>query len=226
MLHGPCGTDYPSSPCMVKGKCTKNFPKNFNMHTTIDSTGFPLYRREDKGAQITKKNIQLDNRYVVPYNRNLCVKFDAHINVEICNHSRAIKYLFKYLHKGSDRATTTVESSVKNVEIDEIKTYLDCRYISAAESCWRIFQFDIHYRYPAVERLPFHLPGEHSVIFEEGTNLEAVLAKPGIGKTKFTEWLEANKKYPDARKLNYSSFPTQWVWNTKEKEWTRQKQGI
>ncbi|XP_024042716.1 uncharacterized protein LOC107175162 [Citrus sinensis] len=96
-------------------------------------------------------------------------------------------------------------------EMDEIKTYLDCRYISATEACWRIFQFDIHYRKPAVERLPFHLPGEHTVIFEESKCLENVLTIPGIEKIKFTEWLEANKNYDDARELTYSDFPTCWV---------------
>ncbi|ESR45401.1 hypothetical protein CICLE_v10003309mg, partial [Citrus x clementina] len=161
-----------------------------------------------------------------PCMMNLIVKFDAHINVEICNYSRSVKYLFKYVHKGSDRTTATMESIDTTQEMDEIKTYLDCRYISATEACWRIFQFDIHYRKPAVERLPFHLPGEHTVIFEESKCLENVLTILGIEKTKFTEWLEANKNYDDARELTYSDFPTCWVWNSKDKTWTRRKNGL
>ena len=101
-----------------------------------------------------------------------------------------------------------MESIDTTEEIDEIKTYLDCRYISATEACWRIFQFDIHYRQPVVERLPFHLPGEHTIVFEENNCTENVLCRPGIEKTKFTEWLETNKNYEDARDLTYSDFPT------------------
>ncbi|KAH9668825.1 ATP-dependent DNA helicase [Citrus sinensis] len=207
-------------------KCTKHFPKKFNDQTTVDTNGFPVYKRRNTGIHVEKKGVFLDNRYVVPYHRNLIVKFDAHINVEICNYSRSVKYLFKYVHKGSDRTTATMESIDTTQEMDEIKTYLDCRYISATEACWRIFQFDIHYRKPAVERLPFHLPGEHTVIFEESKCLENVLTILGIEKTKFTEWLEANKNYDDARELTYSDFPTCWVWNSKDKTWTRRKNGL
>jgi hypothetical protein len=94
------------------------------------------------------------------------VKYQAHINVEWCNHSRSIKYLFKYITKGPDRATLILEENVHVdastriqhvTNTDEVKAYLDCRYISAIKACWRIFQFDIHYRLFAVERLNFHL---------------------------------------------------------------------
>ncbi|WOG95440.1 hypothetical protein DCAR_0414759 [Daucus carota subsp. sativus] len=223
MLHGPCGQANKSSPCMFQGKCSKHFPKKFTERTTIGEDGFPIYRRRNTGIQVQKGNTLLDNRYVVPYNRNLLVKFDAHINVELCNSARSIKYLFKYINKGPDRATAVVENIE---EKDEIKTYLDCRYISANEACWRIFQFSINYRYPAVERLPFHLPGEHTVVFEEDKCVENVLSVPGVAKTKFTEWLETNKRHEDARSLTYSEFPREWVWNAKDKIWTRRKKGV
>ncbi|KAH9625167.1 hypothetical protein KSS87_008769, partial [Heliosperma pusillum] len=34
---------------------------------------------------------------------------------------------------------------------------LDCRYLSAAEAAWRIYEFDMQERYPSVMRLPVHL---------------------------------------------------------------------
>ncbi|WOG91187.1 hypothetical protein DCAR_0310435 [Daucus carota subsp. sativus] len=226
MLHGPCGKLNKNSPCMANGKCTKHFPKKYNDKTTFDSDGFPIYKRRNTGIHIKKNGKILDNRFVVPYNRNLIVKFDAHINIEVCNYSRSIKYLFKYVNKGPDRANATFESIDTVERIDEIKAYLDCRYISAAEACWRIFQFDINHRHPSVERLPFHLPGEHTIIFEEDKCVDNVLNRPGVDKTKFTEWLETNKIHEDARQLTYSDFPTRWVWNAKEKIWTRRKKGI
>lgn len=81
MMHGPCGEANINSPCMHEKKCTKHFPKKFNTETTIDEDGFPIYKRDD-GRQIKKGKTNLDNRFVVPYNRDLLVKFQAHINME------------------------------------------------------------------------------------------------------------------------------------------------
>jgi hypothetical protein len=39
------------------------------------------------------------------------------------------------------------------VEANEIKKYLDYRYVSASEATWRIFKFDMHEWFLAIERL-------------------------------------------------------------------------
>jgi len=39
------------------------------------------------------------------------------------------------------------------VEANEIKKYLDCHYVFALEVAWRIFKFDMHEQFPAIERL-------------------------------------------------------------------------
>ena len=47
--------------------------------------------------------VPLDNRYVVPHNIALCIKYNAHINVEVCASIKAVKYVYKYVYKGHDR---------------------------------------------------------------------------------------------------------------------------
>ncbi|KAM3309424.1 hypothetical protein P3S67_011168 [Capsicum chacoense] len=203
---------------MKQGKCSKHFPKKFNNQTTFDEDVFPIYRRRNTGTQVKKNNVLLDNRYVVPYNRNLIVKFDAHINIELCNYSRSVNYLFKYINKGSDRATATIECTDTTELHDKIKRHLDCRYISATEAYLRIFKFDIHHREPAVERLPFHLQGENTIVFEEEERPENIIRRPNAVKTKFTKWFTTNQKNDDARELTYSEFPTHWVWDANGKK--------
>ncbi len=84
---------------------------------------------------------------------------DAHINAEVCNNIRAVKYLFKYVYKGHDRAIVEISRQSDNategnvVATDEIQRYFDCRYVSASEAAWCIFKFDMHERFPTVERL-------------------------------------------------------------------------
>jgi hypothetical protein len=128
--------------------------------------------------------------------------------MEWCNQSTSIKYLFKYINKGYDRITATINRSTAGPEaeeqpIDEIKQYLDCRYISLSEACWRIFGFPIHGRKPAVERLFFHFLGQQSVYFTDSERINDVLLKPSVTESMFTLWFEANKKYHKSKKLTY-----------------------
>lgn len=82
MMHGPCGELHKNCSCMLKDQCTKYFPKKkFNDQTTIDSDGFPVYKRRKTSIYIEKKGVLLDNSFVVPYNKNMMVKFDAYIYI-------------------------------------------------------------------------------------------------------------------------------------------------
>ena len=119
MIHGPCGRMRPKSPCMDKGECTKNFPKPLSEHTRIDKSGFVVYRRRsDDTSFVVKNDIQVDNRFVVPHNLGLLKKYQAHINVEWCCRTSAIKYLFKYITKGVDRATALLEMNDPGANVE------------------------------------------------------------------------------------------------------------
>ena len=180
MVHGPCGNFNLSAPCMRNGKCTKGYPKPFQETTCTTEDGYPLYARPDDGRSfpITVSGfgtVQVDNRWIVPYNAYISAKFHSHINVKSVATFRTVKYCFKYIHKGPDRATIEYER-------DEIKQYIDGRYIGAPEGIWQILHFDVHKQVPSIERLQVgavfltyhafvqslihvkvHLPGQHTV---------------------------------------------------------------
>jgi hypothetical protein len=69
---------------------------------------YPIYRRRDTGRTLLVHGVELDNRWVVLHNVYLLTKYDAHINVEVCNNIRVVKYLFKYVYKGHDRVTVEI----------------------------------------------------------------------------------------------------------------------
>lgn len=178
-----------------------------------------------------KGKAELDNQYVVPYNRDLLVKYQCHMNVEICCHARSLKYLFKYCLKGHDRATVEVSKkngeqvSKHNLPVDEIKAYFDGRYICGAEAAHRIFGFDIHYRSISVLRLSFHLPGKRSCTFRENDDLGKVLQREKFKRSQLEAFFKLNSEDETARCYTYDEIPKYYVWNETDSVWTVRKRG-
>ena len=132
----------------------------------------------------------------------------------------SIKYVFKYVYKGHDCA------SIEQVEVDpltydEIKTYLDTRYLSAPEACWRLREFPLSEKSHTVIRLDIHLHREHNVVFRENSNLEEVVEESR--KTKLTEYFTLNRDFPDARRFLYTEIPLHYTWNNGSKTWSPRK---
>ncbi|KAL6662326.1 hypothetical protein ACP70R_000185 [Stipagrostis hirtigluma subsp. patula] len=228
MMHGPCGQFNPKAPCMKNGVCSKRFPKPFEDNTRIDDQGFAVYKRAKNGRYVKKGNANLDNGWVVPYNMALLKKFQAHINVEWCNKTHVLKYLFKYVTKGPDSAKVYLERIRRGQDapvdpetrtINEVREYLDVRYICEHDACWRVLGFDIHSRMPAVERMPVHLPGENIVTYKETDRLPAIAANDFLARTMLTEWFVANQIYPAARNLTYCEYPTKMTWDESARSW-------
>ena len=176
MVHGPCG----KCPCMVDGKCSKGYPKNFASKTIVnqDST-YPEYKRLDSRqggrsviVNIKSKEYVIDNTWIVPYSPFLSLRYNCHINVEVCMSPMAAKYLFKYVTKGVDRAmvrTEIVEDTEKvEEEKNEIKEYIDMRSIGSSEACWHIFNMNVAKNTPAVFVMRVHMEEEQHIVFDIG----------------------------------------------------------
>ncbi|CAF1173465.1 unnamed protein product [Rotaria magnacalcarata] len=127
------------------------------------------------------------------------MKYDAHINVEVCATVKSIKYLFKYVYKGHDCANIKLELPVKDgatfaktLEWDEIKAHLDARYASVPEAVWRLFEFPLHDKSHSIIRLAIHLPNMQPVYFAEGNELEA-LNRATEKDTTLIAWFKLNR---------------------------------
>ena len=157
MVHQKCGQFNPNAPCMTTDKqsshkyCSKHYPQPFrDAFTTNSKTGRAEYRRMDNGdtATIRQKNgdnefveTDIDNRYIVPYNPYLLMKYDCHICVDLVTANAVIAYIYKYCYKGCDLARARILYGG-----DEIEAYKSIRYISSSEAMWRIFGFDMQKR--------------------------------------------------------------------------------
>ncbi|GMF49014.1 unnamed protein product [Phytophthora fragariaefolia] len=234
MMHGPCGPANPESPCMKDGKCTKGFPKPLLEVTQANLNGFPLYRRRrrEPGVLIFKDR-QYDNetvnQWVVPYNPYLCQKYNCHINVEVCTTIGAIKYMYKYVYKGSDRAVLTIEAvrdpSEPRSEPNEILRFLNARYISPVEAAMRILTYEIQGKPHAVTTLTVHLVGGQMVVFQPNDDPDRVLGR--AGSTMLTSFFKLcaspNPENEIAKTMLYQEIPKEFSWDAKAKVWVRRK---
>ena len=209
--------------CLQQGVCSKGFPKDFADSTSFDSdTGRVIYKRRDDGARVESNGNYLDNRYVVPYNPYLLLKYRSHINTEACMSVSSIKYLFKYLHKGYDSAYVEKTVSSRD-ELDEIREYVDCRYIAAMEAVWRIREFPLCSKSHTIVRLAVHLQNNHMIHFRTGELPDDVLERDS--GTTLTAWMDLNAKDHSARRYLYSEIPFFYTY-TGNKGWVLRKRSV
>ncbi|GBN25995.1 hypothetical protein AVEN_80056-1 [Araneus ventricosus] len=219
LMHGPCCIDNPGSPCMEAGQCKKMFPKEFRTETTMNVSVYPLYRRCPNDTTFVLGR-EMDNRFVVPYNTYLLLKYNTHIYVEVCISLRAVKYIYKYIYKGFDYSNMV--SSAGQVQYNEIANYIDARYVSAPEAMWRLLGSHMHDRSHALMRLPVHLPNQKRVTFKDGHEEEA-LQDARSRQTMLESWFQLNQSDPDAQTLLNSDIPYNYVHY--HNNWKRRKRG-
>ena len=161
------------------------------------------------------KEFVLDNRSIVPYSPYLSLRYNCHINVEVCLSPMAAKYLYKYVFKGEDRAMVRTEIIEENMKKNEIEDYKDLRSIGSSEAAWHIFNFNISKKHPAVYALRCHLEDEQQVLFDESTEEEVIEKQRN---TELTEFFAYNKEFPKTDK-KYVDFPKHFTWNNVTKKW-------
>ncbi|XP_058774642.1 uncharacterized protein LOC131648928 [Vicia villosa] len=147
------------------------------------------------------------------------IKFDTLMD-DITKHHVVGKVIACY-----DRITAAVSTN-SNQPVDEIQQYLDCRYVSPSEACWRIYSYNIHGRKPAVERMFYHLVGEKPIYYTDYARMENVLETASVTESMFTAWLVANAKYEEAQTLTYGQFVSKFVYHKKQREWKPRKKGF
>ena len=238
MVHGPCGDFNNSLVCMKEDPKTKQkhcchkFPKPFIQHTEQGNDSYPKYRRRDPasgGFVGTKKVTQfgeevdqeVDNRWIVPHSPFLLAQFRCHINFELTSSIKVIKYITKYITKGSDQAVFMLQGA--NANLNEIEQYQNARYIGSSEAAWRILGNRISDHSPPVVALAVHLENGQRVYFDEQTAMERAQGPPP--PTTLTAFFDLCNHDPFARTLKYHQVPEYYTWQNGRKCWERRKRG-
>ena len=84
---------------------------------------------------------------------------------------------------------------------DEIKQYLNSRFVSAPEAHHRLYGFGLHEEVPKVQRLSIHLEDEQHILFDPNAgNMDCALERSK--KTQLLQFFKANQKnISNAREL-------------------------
>jgi hypothetical protein len=145
IMHGPCGRLNDRCTCMQDGECRFRFPRQFCDAVQMGKDSYPVYRRDD-GQVVEVRNSKLDNRWVIPFNPSLLMLYNCHINVEICSNIKAVKYMYKYVYKGPNGASYSVDKSDSGdkVVIDRIKRFRDARCVTPPEAAYKLFGFHLY----------------------------------------------------------------------------------
>jgi hypothetical protein len=152
--------------------------------------------------------------------------YNCHINVEIYSSIKAVKYLYKYIYKGSDGASYSIGKSDNGdkVVIDEIKRFRYSRCVTPLEAVYQLYGFSLYQMYPPVLQLTVHLPGMHMVAYNERDDLHNVINHEQSQKSMLIKYLWMNNVDPFAYSFLYREFPEYYRWDSMEKEWLRRKQ--
>jgi hypothetical protein len=231
-VHGPCGEGHPGGQqCLKDGKCSKGYPKQFNKFTIVGdvSSMAPQYRRralEDGGLTVMHKGKLITNQWIVPYNARVLFMNEAHINVEVVGSNATIKYLYKYVFKGPDRAMINVDAEQGGVALeearDEVGEFQDARYLGSIEAVWRLNVFPTNGRSPAVVPLIVHLEGEQMLLFENDEQARGLAEENK--NSQLMAFFVLNSTLPPAERIKYPDIPTKYTWDKKDRSWRKRRQ--
>lgn len=129
-----CQWGYPQSYCdsTIKGDHDvthrRRSPSNGGMTQTIST----------RSGQTV-----IDNSVITEHNPALLLKYNCHIHVKTCPSPLMYKYLYKYPHKGKDRAVAGTTSSTENNEVQDFKDFLSTGPIEAMHQIFKIRLFKV-----------------------------------------------------------------------------------
>ena len=108
---------------------------------------------------------------------------------------------------------------------DEIKQFVDMRYVGAHEAYWRLMGWELHRASHHIERLPVHLPDDQTVCYKPGDNIRKILEKAATKDSKLTAWFKLNASDPNAREYFYYEIPEHYTWVKSSCKWKLREGG-
>jgi len=118
--------------------------RGFSRTETISET----YVNEVTNRIVYRRRMECDLK-IVPYNLQMIMDWDSHINVEYSGSAYCALYMYKYCYKGAARKERIDLGSEKEHDsLDEIKLFIYGRIMCSMAAVWRMYGYQ---DYPAPE---------------------------------------------------------------------------
>ena len=114
-----------------------------------------------------------------------------YINVEIYTSIKAIKYIHKYIYKGSDCTTLQL------MDGNKVNKYLQGRYIGPFKAIQRLFKYFIYKEFPPIIQLAVYLPGKQPVYFQLDQSVKEIQQCLKLSYFTLTAFFKYNMEYKD-----------------------------
>ena len=213
-----------------KGKCTRHFPKPYSEETIVLDNKITKYkrRRSEEGANAVIKNGKVvDNRRVIPYPPYLLPKYKCHLNIEWCSSVDNVKYVCKYIFKGHDLGKVIIEKVGDNevLHYNEIKHYVNGRFVSSFEAFWRIYELDLHDFSHSVEHLQIHEPNMQRILVP--ANAEETEVREACERdSMLMAFFRLNQEDPEAREHLYADIPLHYWFDKSNRQWVKRVRNV
>ena len=190
------------------GRCKRHYPKLLSNETIMIENAITVYKRRPGNGVTNQHGHLVTNARVVPYNPYLLMKYGSHINVEWCSSSKSVKYLFKYVFKGHDLSKIIIHNrnGQEVLDYDEIRHFVDGRFVSSFEAFFRIYKFDLIKMSHSIERLQIHAPQMQVIYMRNGAGVEEI--EQAAGRiSMLMAFFDLNRNDHEACQYLYTEIP-------------------
>ena len=208
------------------GMCKKHFPQKYTSFTHVpEESSRPIVRRrattEKDGFSITtmrdNKKVEYTNADVVSYNAKSSMRYRCHLNIMPTTGWRSIKYIFKYVYKGPDRALATMQLTPEQLnrhnyrKADEVLQYLEGFFYGPEDSAWRFCELPTHGQSHSCMKLKIMDEDNPSFTFQSQMNADELFTLAEKSKQThqlycFFRLVQSETNYPlTKRELGYDN---------------------
>jgi hypothetical protein len=114
---------------------------------------------------------------------------------------QAVKYIYKYVYKGSD-CITLVVSAIDN----KITYYIQGQYIGLTEAYWQLIEFLIYQEYSPIQQLAIYLEGQYTVYFADNLIVEQIAIKATASRLTLMAFFLYNTEHKESCQYLYQEF--------------------